>query len=211
MKIIKKIGLFQFFFCKFTFEELKKIFIMKTKFPLFILIISILFLAADCNKKPTYYMPQEFKDYVIYPVGSYWVYEDSISGNIDSIYLIDYKIYIFDTEHAYYFKYERLEQNFYSSYNNHLRARSWLTTDDPSFYVYRGYGYYTMRKNGNIEYIINYDSLKILDEWYKNVYCVYNYANDKTYYYWVKHIGLIKKENVDSSENWLLKSYHINN
>ena len=68
-------------------------------------------------------MPQEFKDYVDFPVGSYWVYEDSISGNIDSIYLIDYKTYIFDPQHTCYCYYEILEQNFYSSYNNHLRAQ----------------------------------------------------------------------------------------
>ncbi|MDI6832759.1 MAG: hypothetical protein QMD02_02790 [Bacteroidales bacterium] len=184
---------------------------MKSKFLLFILIISILFLASGCKKKPTYYMLQEFKDYVMYPVGSYWVYEDSISGNIDSINLIDYKIYIFDPEHTCYCNYEKLEQNFYSSYNNHLHAQSWLDMDDPSFYEYSGYGYFTMRKTWNVEYIIKYDSLKILDEWYKNVYCIYTYAKNKIYYYWVKNIGVIKKENVDSSENWLLKSYHINN
>jgi len=173
--------------------------------------ISILFLASNCKKKPTYYMPQEFKDYVDFPVGSYWVYEDSISGNIDSIYLIDYKTYIFDPQHTCYCYYEILEQNFYSSYNNHLRAQSWLDMDDPSYYEYSGYGYFTMRKNWNVEYIINYDSLKILDEWFKNVYCIYTYAKNKIYYYWVKNIGVIKKENADSSENWLLKSYHINN
>jgi hypothetical protein len=155
-------------------------------------------------------MPQEFKDYVDFPVGSYWVYEDSVSGIKDSIYLYQRNLTIYDFERNYCY-YEKLEQNFYSSYNNHLRAQSWLDVDDPSFYEYSGYGYFTLRKNFNVVYIINYDSLKILDEWYKNVHCIYNYPNNKIYYYWVKHIGLIKKENVDSSENWLLKSYHINN
>ncbi|MGB4665073.1 MAG: hypothetical protein WBH72_01995, partial [Bacteroidales bacterium] len=151
-----------------------------------------------------------FKDYVDFPVGSYWVYEDSVSGIKDSIYLYQRNLTIYDFERNYCY-YEKLEQNFYSSYNNHLRAQSWLDVDDPSFYEYSGYGYFTLRKNFNVVYIINYDSLKILDEWYKNVHCIYNYPNNKIYYYWVKHIGLIKKENVDSSENWLLKSYHINN
>jgi len=183
---------------------------MKSKFPLLILIISILFLASGCKKKPTYYMPQEFKDYVDFPVGSYWIYEDSVSGIKDSIYLYGRNLTIYEFEQNY-FNYERLEQNFYSSYNNHLRAQSCLFSDDPSFYEYSGYGYYAMRKNWNVEYIIKYDSLKILDEWFKNVYCIYTYVDNKIYYYWVKHIGLIKKENADSSENWLLKSYHINN
>ena len=183
---------------------------MKVTKILFLILAIICCLASSCKKRPTYYMPQEFKDYVDFPVGSYWVYEDSVSGIKDSIYLYGRNLTIYECEHNYC-NYEKLEQNFYSSYNNHLRAQSWLISDDTSFYVYSGYGYYAMRKNCNVEYIINYDSIKIIDEWYKNVYCIYNYANDKTYYYWVKHIGLIKKENVDSSENWLLKSYHINN
>ncbi len=183
---------------------------MKTKFYLFILMISILFLASNCKKKPTYYMPQEFKDYVDFPVGSYWVYEDSVSGIKDSIYLYGRNLTIYEPDN-FYFKCEELEQNFYSSYNNELRAYSCLLIDDPSFYEYCGYGYYTTKANWNVEYIINYDSLKILDEWFKNVYCIYTYAKNKIYYYWVKNIGVIKKENADSSENWLLKSYHINN
>ena len=183
---------------------------MKVTKILFLILAIICCLASSCKKRPTYYMPKEFKDYVDFPVGSYWIYEDSVSGIKDSIYLYGRNLTIYELNN-FYCNCEKLEQNFYSSYNNHLRAQSWLISDDPSFYVYSGYGYYAMRKNCNVEYIINYDSIKILDEWYKNVYCIYNYANDKTYYYWVKHIGLIKKENVDSSENWLLKSYHINN
>jgi hypothetical protein len=94
-------------------------------------------------------MPQEFKDYVDFPVGSYWVYEDSVSRIKDSIYLYGRNLTIYELNN-FYCNCEKLEQNFYSSYNNHLRAQSWLISDDPSFYVYRGYGYYTMRKNWNI-------------------------------------------------------------
>ncbi|MFY9419207.1 MAG: hypothetical protein WAP17_09025, partial [Bacteroidales bacterium] len=57
--------------------------------------------------------------------------------------------------------------------------------------------YYTMRKTWNVEYIINYDSLKILDEWYKEVKCLcrnnIGWNNDQIYY-WAKDIGVIRKE-----------------
>jgi hypothetical protein len=162
-------------------------------------------------------MPQEFKDYVDFPVGSYWIYEDSVSGIKDSIYLYgrNLTIYEFDRNYCYY---EKLEQNFYSSYNNQLRAKSWLEMDDPSFYEYSGYGYYTMRKTWNVEYIINYDSLKILDEWYKEVKCLCRNNigwNNDLIYYWAKDIGVIRKEEPASPSSdtilvWNLKKYHIN-
>ena len=48
---------------------------MKVTKILFLILAIICCIASDCdNDIPTYYMPQEFKDYVDFPVGSYWVY-----------------------------------------------------------------------------------------------------------------------------------------
>lgn len=55
--------------------------------------IGCLFLAAyvpipGCfHEQLTYYMPQDFKDYVVFPVGSYWVYEEMYSHEIDTVRL----------------------------------------------------------------------------------------------------------------------------
>jgi hypothetical protein len=43
---------------------------------------------AGCDgqpkNKPTYYIPQVIKDYCIFKDSSYWIYRDSITGNLDS-------------------------------------------------------------------------------------------------------------------------------
>jgi len=59
-------------------------------------LLSVIIMTASCQNEPipTYYMPQEFKDYVDFPVGSYWIYEDSISGDVDTFTIIGRKIEI---------------------------------------------------------------------------------------------------------------------
>jgi len=190
---------------------------MKPKKILFLILAIICCIAADCGKdndKPTYYMPQDFKDYVMYPVGSYWIYEDSVSGDIDSIYLIMNEIKIFEPPHSD-FLYERLEGYYYSFY---LNKEFWGGTQlDVSIFEFRtwpGYGYYF--NNSNIGYSIQdgkylkyYDSLEINGKYYYNVKCILKYSSN-IQYFWSKNIGLIKKE-IPDSINWLLKSYYINN
>jgi hypothetical protein len=57
-----------------------------------ILILSLLFLlfADSCKKKcpelKTRYIEQEMKDWILYKPGSYWIYRDSISGGMDSVF-----------------------------------------------------------------------------------------------------------------------------
>jgi len=54
------------------------------------IIISILvfvMLATSCKKPPTYYINSDMKAAFNFPVGSYWVYKDSLSGQIDSFYV----------------------------------------------------------------------------------------------------------------------------
>jgi len=197
---------------------------MKSKFYLFILIISILCLASSCKKKPTYYMPQEFKDYVDFPVGSYWIYEDSVSGIKDSIYLYGRNLTIYECEYNYC-NYEKLEQNFYCLYWQQCSGISMVEEIDPLIYTYIGpLGYYfgdcnvgTNVYNG--EYLAYYDSLNINNKWYKEVkcFCRNNIGwNNDLIYYWAKDIGVIRKEEPTSPSSdtilvWNLKSYHINN
>jgi len=158
-------------------------------------------------------MPQEFKDYVVFPVGSYWIYEDSLSNNVDSLYLTSVDIHIQEIEKSNYF-HEEMFQYFYSSQNNKLTARTRRFSSN-NIYEYYGYGYYFDITKGQTNctggtLYAKYDSLKVLNVWYKDVVCIKGNGMPR-FYYWVKNIGLIKKENADSSENWLLKSYHINN
>lgn len=180
---------------------------MKTKTLLLLAIAWLLIIGTNCKKeKPTYYMPQEFKDYVMFPEGSYWIYEDSITGNIDSIFLLESNTLIFNFDKNG-LKYEKLIQSFFSSQmiDIQLKGESYLWVSDAKFYEYQGPGKFLLYGQG-----ITYDSLNIMNQIYYNVYMPKSENNwIDAEFYWVKHVGLIKKKY--NNKNWILKSYYINN
>ena len=211
---------------KISYKQLK-CFIMKNLI-FIITIISIVFIASDCKKeeKPTVYMPQEFKDYVDFPVGSYWIYEDSISGAIDSVYIYNIKNEIVNSSHCH-FKWEDLIQKLYSNNSvvntNHILA----ITDNPLTYKLIG-KYFFIYKNdmlinfesSGIKYINYYDSLNINNKYYYNINCFYQYSSSNINC-WTKDVGVIRKviktlkvtdtSSIDTNIVWKLKRYHINN
>jgi len=189
---------------------------MKPKKILFLILAIICCIAADCGKdndKPTYYMPQDFKDYVMYPVGSYWVYEDSISGETDSIVLTKQETFIEKPGHVWGFYWENLRHEFYSSYYTQFSGGGGIYSEYPLVYNYNGWGYYLSTENGlgsieDFEYFY-YDSLKIDEKWYYNI--KYYYRKDAGISsFWALGIGIIRKEDtIINNKIWNLKSYHI--
>ena len=73
----------------------------RAKAILLMFILVLVLSALSCRKPITYYMPQDLKDYCMFPVGSWWVYEDSISGEKDSIVLVEQGARIFWKENYY--------------------------------------------------------------------------------------------------------------
>ncbi len=70
---------------------------IKNKTLFFLAIIG--FVSSCCKKDtppPTYYVPQELKDWMYYKQGSYWVYQDSASNINDSVYVTSSEIKIED-------------------------------------------------------------------------------------------------------------------
>jgi len=66
------------------------------------LVIFILLNSADCSKpgsEPTCYISEEFKSYVIFNDGSYWVYQDQ-SGNWDTVKIIKTEHTIIDNPYT---------------------------------------------------------------------------------------------------------------
>jgi hypothetical protein len=52
-------------------------------------------LVISCKEQPdppTYYIPEGYMPYISFLPGSYWVYEDSVSGALDSVVVVDYKL-----------------------------------------------------------------------------------------------------------------------
>ncbi|MBI4647492.1 MAG: hypothetical protein HY738_13110 [Bacteroidia bacterium] len=178
-----------------------------------LIIIFLVCISAECCKekeRPTYYMPQEFNDYVVFPQGSYWLYEDSISGGVDSLNLLYFSIYIEENKNKDH-KYEKMRQSFSSSKSSNFNTETLMPV---GIYEYYGYGYYfdtQERTNAHSgEYYAKYDSLKVLDVWYKDVKCIKSYGIYELYDYWVKNIGIIKKENKTNNTIWKLKKHYIN-
>lgn len=201
-----------------------------------IFIFSILAcMSADCHKKkdnPTYFMPQEFKDYVVFPQGSYWIYEDSISGITDSMYLQMQTTKIMEPPgyNDWGYNYEYIEEQLYSSYKNQINSRvsrynEFISNNENGSYMY--YGLYPLFISNisigigcdNLKYIQFLDSLLIKNIWLKNIKVfsnidpIGNIKSIKTFF--CRNIGLVKMEINDNTDTtglkiWELKKYHIN-
>jgi len=175
--------------------------------------------AQSCREpeKPIYYMSQEFKDYVDFPVGSWWVYEDSITGEIDSISLI-YSEYEIIYNHDLDYQFENLTQRYRCKDSTLVVSAS---CEDTGLSYLSGNGfksiiYFFLSESGysyfqpyNLELISVSDTLVINGVEYYDVVCIRAIGQNTYLYYWSKNIGLVKIKS--ETDNRQLKSYHINN
>ncbi|MBI4647496.1 MAG: hypothetical protein HY738_13130 [Bacteroidia bacterium] len=205
-----------------------------------LIIIFLVCISAECCKEkesPTYYMPQEFKDYVVFPQGSYWIYEDSISEKMDSIILQTQTTKILEppSYNDWGYNYECLVDWVYSSYKNQTIFREGKYNEYIANNKNNSYIYYTGSYTGSFSplfisniaigkgsdgliYELFNDSIIINDNLYKDVKVfstIGQYNNSfflRTYY--SRHIGLIKviitKTDTSGTKVWELKKYHIN-
>lgn len=72
------------------------------KLPRNYLLLLLVALSFSCSKEkpepPTYYLTQDMYDYVIFPVGSWWVYKDSATGVYDTVKVISQERKINETD-----------------------------------------------------------------------------------------------------------------
>jgi hypothetical protein len=206
---------------------------MKVKTFLFFALISLLLSVIGCKEKekPTFYMPQDFKDYVIFPIGSYWIYQDSISGVIDSTNLQLRTSTMLD-ENDFPYICEYIIEQVYHSYDNYTYHNTGKINDYISNYSENNSYVYLQSdpifisnveigvSSGNLKYENFYDSLIINNTSFKDVKVFSsnesfgNIPFSRTYYY-SRFIGLIKvvltlTPGYDSPKVWELKKYHIN-
>jgi len=199
---------------------------MKTR-TLFLLIIAwFIILGTNCKKeKPTYYMPQEFKDYVMFPEGSYWVYLDSISNNIDSVSIINITIGFDQDNHQICdCIYEQMTQIFYSSfYNSNYTYNAMPSFFDARVYHLRNVTYllfvnpYEEQSYLSFEYKY-FNAFSVRDSIYYKVMMFsnsqYNAKIKQQDIYFSKKIGIIKRKIITTDNDtivWELKHYNINN
>ena len=101
-----------------------------------ILLLFSLFFIFSCRKDKsiepikTYGVGSDIKDYCFFKPGTWWVYEDSLTGNIDSVYVTNYSNYKFDANLSYNEKpahCEYLQINTYSSLDGY-KYNYWINT-----------------------------------------------------------------------------------
>ncbi len=182
------------------------------------LVAIMLFISSCFLPEPTpdeeYYMSEEFKSYVMHPVGSWWVYKDSISGKIDTITLIDQGTRLQQTvphvmyEHLYqkfndgeqfnFNNLTRLNKKYYLSYEREYLAYTDISTVGDTLV--------------SIIYKIHLDTL-IFDTLTFTDIKHYKCMNLKSDVFWKQNIGAVKLKinNSDSIANWILIDYYINN
>jgi hypothetical protein len=195
-----------------------------------------LLMATTCNKKekqyPTYYMDQEFKDYTLFKVGSYWVYQDSATKQIDSVYLYKQEITINDRRKIVDYNYQDVFENLYTSYYNDTIFRNGgakLKGDTQSYCAYfegmltsfinAPYLYFgsanegtTFYHDGNLIYLKFNDIITIGNTSYSNVKIFElikeSYPLQIKKIFHAKHKGVIRKE-LFNGQVWNLIRYHV--
>ena len=186
---------------------------------------SVLFTACPTKSdddKIIHYFNEEIKTYVFMPVGSWWVYEDSATNELDTVTLIS-------SENR--FTNDNIEdyevQNFvYNSTFNKNQIWGGAAAADNSYedsYLSLGFltsvNFHAYKKDTIIllkgELIADrIDSLTIEDNVYTEVKKfsktkhTYNLIPEVTYY--APNVGLIRKE-LFNGDVWNLKEYYINN
>lgn len=177
----------------------------------------------SCFKEfPTYYIPEEMKTYIDFPEGSYWIYEDSLSGRIDSVYLLERTSRIMSDD-AFQIKYEHLSQrHFFSAIDDIYKG--WTDVDftyssNHCSFVYTGMLSHYIgeipvgKRNQEVRYAAYYDSLPVNGIRHKRVKQMQYFLPDGTLkadYYWAPDVGLIKRSEPADTAVWLLKRYYIN-
>ncbi len=200
----------------------------KTISTFFILTTAVLFTACPSKKdkseeKPTYYLNQMMKDYVIFPVGSWWVYQDSASGVLDTVTVTRSENSMVDREDISYI-YEYQSIRYHSSYYNaEIIAGgggvNYKYNENPPPTFIPSTVFHSNEKVDSIRLYSGYlvreqlDSLEIKETTYREVLQftttrhTYNLLPEYTFY--APHVGLIRKELFNGTV-WELKEYFIN-
>ena len=204
------------------------------KYLLFITALFTIFAACDKPDDPveTYYLDKEMYDYVIFPTGSWWVYEEENSGQKDTVKVIKTDHLINDrTSIGYNFE-MYFNKNFSSLYNAEFITRATAFTEgylnksvlevESGTNLAVSTDFISEMENGDTLnlgqvgeiYAYKEDIIEISNTEYTNIrYFEKELETGPTHVkvsYFSKNIGLIKKE-LWNGELWNLIDYHINN
>jgi hypothetical protein len=204
-----------------------------------VLISVILLLSANkgctpgCNKeaRPTFLLSPVFREYIIFPRGSYWIYKTSDNTQTDSVYLDFEDRFITNEIHGY--NSEFVKQGFYSSafrpgflgvadatdttgnikstYYESVRVTEGI--EDKVFFNGKVGEKFDLNGLLGVQYESLYDTLRVRNKLYTQVrvYTILQQLTNsqcrKAYY--AKNVGVIRKE-LFNGQVWELERYFIN-
>lgn len=199
----------------------------KNKLP--VCAVFLVFLAAiSCSKDddpfkkhPPVTIPEECKDFFYFQQGAYWIYQDSISGNLDSLFVeqsVISKDTIYDGQDiiGIYEYFTMIVADTTGMSENHrlppttanffglfriqrtiLQNSAYINKDDYTFYPFKDTT--ISARFGNLSVIQTMDSLNVLGISYPNIVVFKNTADalngqNQTIRYFAKNVGLIREE-----------------
>lgn len=190
---------------------------------------------------------QNMLDYGIFKPGTYWVYQDSASGKLDSVWVYHYeetidtiykdtdhpkmcRVYLYRSFSSKYRSNNYFQYNSAFDYNNKLSMFLEDVIDSTGFigeYVNMHLPFVAGKTvsyitDDNCTSIASYPSATFNAHTYNNVLAYHHSRDFSTYYfvnhlsygnvtnrYMAPHLGLIRKEILDSNIVWNLVRYHI--
>jgi hypothetical protein len=199
-------------------------------------IIFLTFLLQNCGPKedtrPTIYMDQTSIDYCVFDAGSWWVYEEVITGELDTIKVTYVNRYLLDDDEKYSVKRDGYGSKYTSTKYKKLSSRCGVSIsklEDINSIEYFGefpYLYDDLCFTNSIDssYKIDYYSGQKIQFWdslnqikigkheFKDIRIFENsiglYSSYQKTIYWARHVGKIKIKRADGT-TWNLIDFKV--
>lgn len=179
----------------------------------YFILLALVVLFASCEKPSdcsNHYFSEQYKSFIYSSPGSYWVYQDTALGIIDTMRLVFQSIEFNNQCSVTHRPQEELQQTFKSSYFIGIDNYNWEAigfADFNNFSAGAPLGYYSDLDGHFI------DSMQVHGNWFHNI-LEFSSTNGK--YYWSKNLGVIKKEFFllepnDTIYHFELINYFLNN
>ncbi|MCX6305627.1 MAG: hypothetical protein NT040_11725 [Bacteroidetes bacterium] len=179
-------------------------------------LIFLLLLFAGCRKKnePTY-ISEKLKSFAVFQVGSYWIYKNEKTGNLDSIFISEVPHFFFNGNENI----PPFVQECSMRYGGTIISGSVVYPENEELVFQNDHSgsciqFYTPTpgSNGSFSNISTFDSLEINNKYYHEVINTKNrfqFSNGDTLIYTffiAKSVGIIKlnKKTNDSDTTWSL-------
>jgi hypothetical protein len=188
----------------------------------------ILMIFSSCVTRYSYeYIDQETKDYCMFKKGSYWIYQDSVTNNIDSVLLVQSFLESAERNgeygHIFIVEFYTGELCHYLSdtsmslfYNLHPSKKCCFpiiafhsNIPDTEKNITFCFSFENFAYSNLISYNIGsniFNNVKI--NWKNNILINGFVSNYHVKYYWVKNIGIIRYE-IYNSNNEIVNTYNL--